>query len=272
MAGYVDYRTADTLPSGGPSPTIWADCPVITILRDPGKGIHIMEDFEGGLITDDAKSFKFALLGDGADIEWVTDEQSVVNIDGPSGANNAAYLVSNILYELKKNNRKKCWLEARFKFIDSSEAGGFIFGLGEDGILHDDGISDNGTGLADYDFIGFAAIAASDSAAMGDIDTVYHEAGDGGAPTDIQAAVVDMTTDATAYDDTYIKLGFKFDGKETVTFYVNGVKQTTTFDLDDFETDDQLTEDLGVVLGMKWDGSVTGQQVTVDWIRFACEK
>jgi len=268
----VTYRSDDTVVAGGPSPRIWADCPVISFLKDPGKGIHIMEDFEGGFITDDAKSFKFALIGDSADIEWITDEQSVVVIDGPSGANNAAYLISNILYELDKNNGKKFWLEARINFLDSSEEGGFILGLGEDSLLDDDGIADNGTSIADGDFIGFAAIAASDGAVMGDIHTVYHEDGDGGAPTDVEAAVVDMTTDATAYDDEYIKLGMRFDGKETVTFYVDGVKQAETFDLADLDTGDQLTEDLGVVLGIKHDASVTASGMQVDWLRFACEK
>lgn len=266
----VSYRTADTLPAGGPSPIIWADCPVITILRDPGKGIHIMEDFEGGDVTDGTAHFKFALIGDGADIEWVTDEKSVVIIDGPSGANNAAYLISNILYELKKNNRKKFWLEARINLLDSNAAQGVIFGLGEDSLLHDDGIADNGTAIADGDFIGFAALAGSDSGAMEDFDSVYHEAGDGGAPTVVEADIVDI--DGTDYDDTYIKLGVKFDGEETVKFYLDGVEQATTFDLDSLDTDDQLTEDLGVVLGIKHDGSVTGDGMQVDWIRFACEK
>ena len=45
-----------------------------------------------------------------------------------------------------------------------------------------------------------------------------------------------------------------------------------TLDLDDFDTSDQLTEKLGVVLGIKFDASVTGDGMQVDWIRFACEK
>lgn len=265
------YKTADTVPAGGPSPIIWADCPVITILRDPSKGIHIFEDFEGGGVTDNVADYKFALVGDTPEIERVTDEVSgVVTIEGTTADNDEAYLVSNLLYELKKNNRKKFWLEARFKLLDSNAPQGVIFGLGEDSMLAADALVDNATSLGDYDFIGFAAISGSDGGAMEDFDSVYHEAGDGGAPTVIETDIVDI--DGTDYDDIYIKLGIKFDGKETVSFYLNGVLQATTFDLDSFDTDDQLTEELGVVLGIKYDGTVTGDGMKVDWIRFACEK
>ena len=103
-----------------------------------------------------------------------------------------------------------------------------------------------------------------------DIDSVYHEAGDGGAPTVVEADIVDI--DGTTVDNTFWKLGLKFDGLETVSFYLDGVLQAATFDLDSFDTDDRLTEVLGVVLGIKHTGSVTGDTLEVDWIRFACEK
>ena len=271
MAGYVESKVADTVPAGGPSPIIWADCPVVTIIRDPGAGIHIFEDFEGGCIADNVAQYKFKLVGDSPEIEGVTDEVGgVVTIEGTTADNDEAYLVSNLLYELKKNNGKKMWLEARFKLLDSNAAQGVIFGLGEDSMLVADAIVDNATSLGDYDFVGFAAISGSDGGAMEDIDSVYHEAGDGGAPTVIEADVVAI--DGTDYDDVYVRLGMRFDGKETVTFYLDGVKQATTLDLDSFDTGDQLTEELGVGLGIKYDGTVTGDGMQVDWIRFACEK
>ena len=266
----INYRSASAPVSSGPSPSIWADCPVITIIKNPAVGIHLFEDFEGGTITDDVAQFRFSLVGDTPDITQVTDEvNGVVEIDAQGAINKEAHLVSNILYELAKNNRKKMWLEARFKLLDSNAAQAILFGLGEDSMLVADNIQDDGVLLGDYDFIGFAAMQASDGAVMGDIDAVYHEAGDGGTPTVVKADVVDI--DGTTQDDTYWRLGLRFDGLETVRFYLNGIS-VGTLDLDDFDTSDQLTEKLGVVLGIKFDASVTGDGMQVDWIRFACEK
>jgi len=274
MAGYVEAKTANTVPAGGPSPIIWADCPVVTILRDPGVGIHIFEDFEGGFITDEVASYKFALVGTNPDIDGVSDEKNgVVEIEGSGSANEEAFFVSNVgLYELKKNNGKKMWFEARLKFEDTDDDSCFLCGLGAPSLLAADCMTDDSTGsttIADYDYVGF--YASCDGTNMSDIDAVYHETGDGGTPTVVQADIVDFTAGATAKDDTYYRLGMKFDGRETVTFYLDGVAQTTKLDLDVFDTDDQLTEYLGVVLGIK-NLAGTASFLAVDWIRFACEK
>ena len=266
---FVTYKAAGQAAS--PSDSIWGDCPVLDWMKNPGKGFHLWEDFEGGCTVDEVAQYKFALAGDAPDIDPLTTEHSVVELTAPGAANQCVLLKSNILYELKKNSGKRMWLEARFKLLDSNAEQGMIFGLGEDSMLLDGAIADGGTAIGDYDFIGFAALASGDGSAMEDIDSVYHEAGDGGAPTVIQADIVDI--DGTTQDNTYWKLGMKFDGKETVTFYLNGEKCTTTFDPDDFDTGDQLTEDLGVVLGILWDADTSASdQMKVDWIRFACDK
>jgi len=274
MSQNVTYKTAETTPSGGPSPIIWADCPVITFEKDPGKGIHIMEDFLSGVIADDTRpSPYFTLVGTNPDIDGVSDEVGgVVEIEGSGAGDDEAYLVSNILYELKKNNRKKMWFEAKIKVEDADDDSCIICGLGEKSLLAADAMADDDTGsttLNDYDFIGFHA--GCDGTNMDDIDCVYHEDGDGGTVTRVDEAV-GLTAGTTTYDDTYIQLGMYFDGLKTVTFYVDGVAVDTTLDIDDFatNTEDEL-DPLGIIVGIK-NLAGTASFMAIDWIRFACER
>jgi len=278
MAGYVEAKTANTVPSGGPSPIIWADCPVVTILRDPGVGIHIFEDFVGNLTTLAAAGQAgpyFQLVGTNPVIkihEDYDDLGGAVDIEGGGSGDDEVYLVSNIVYELKMNNNKKMWFEAKFKFEDADADQTFLCGLGEASLLAADALADEGANrnkLADYDFVGFHA--DNDGSNMDVIDAVYHEDDDGGAVTKVDEDVV--TINGTDYDDVYIRLGMKFDGKKTVTFYVDGVATGTTLDIDDFATNTANELDpLGVILGAKDLVGSAAKHICVDWIRFACEK
>jgi len=271
MAGYVDYKTANTVPSGGPSPIIWADCPVVTFIRDPGKGVHLFEDFLRGTVANDTDlGAYFSLVGTNPDCAMVTDEANgVLNISGSGAQYDEAYIRSNLLCNeaIKKNSRKKVWFETKLKIEDHDADLSIIAGLGEDSLLAADAIEDSvtPTALADYDFVGFVGFTGGTS--LGDIDAVYHQDGDGGTPT----AVAEAIDDEDLADDTYYRLGFKFDGKSAVTFYVNGVALGTTLDVDDL-TGDKLDDALGIIVGVKdAAGSIT-DDVKVDWIRFACEK
>jgi len=267
----VIYKTADTVPTGGPSPIIWANCPVISFMKDPGKGTHILEDFLGSYTADDvAASSIFKLVGTNPDIDSVTDELGgVVEIEGSGAGDDEAYLVSTLLYELKMNNRKKMWFEAKIKFEDVDDDSCAICGLCEPSLMAADAMADDDGGsttLADYDFIGFHA--GCDGTNMDDIDAIYHEDGDGGTVTRVCEAV----DNADLVDDTYIKLGMTFDGLKTVTFYVDGVALGTTLDIDDFATNTANELDpLGIIVGIK-NLPGTASFMGIDWIRFACEK
>jgi hypothetical protein len=104
---------------------------------------------------------------------------------------------------------------------------------------------------------------------MGNIETCYHQDGDSGVLTAVQAAVITNPADTTN-DDTYFRLGLVFDGKQTVTFYVDGVAQTTTLDIDDL-TGDKFDDSLGVIIGIH-DLAGGADDLQVDWVRFACER
>ena len=268
----VEYKRAGVARS--PSASIWADCPVLAFQKDPGKGIHFWEDFLGNFAanaTEQVGSQGLLALGTNADTAIVSDEETVVNISGSGAGNDECYLVSNLLCNeaIKMNSGRRVWFETRCKLDDADADVIFICGLGEALLLADDAIPDTFTwstaALADYDFIGF--MAGTDGTNMGGFDSCYHQDGDGGAVTIVEADC--LANSGTDNDDTYIKLGFAFDGIKTVTFYINGVKCSTTLDIDDL-TSNKLDAALGIIVGIK-DDAGGADDLKIDWIRFACD-
>jgi len=272
MGATVVYKNAGRAAS--PSDTIWADCPVLDWIKSPGKGIYLWEDFVGNFTANDVENVgsEFLLVGTNPDSAVVTDEESVVNISGSAAEHDEAYLVSNLLCNeaISKNSGRRVWFEARCKFDDADADCSFICGLGESSLLTADAIPDaitwSTTALADYDFIGF--MAGTDGTNMGGFDSCYHQDGDGGAVTIVQADT--KANSGTTNDDTYIKFGFKFDGESTVTFYVDGAACSTTLDIDDL-TGDKLDDALGIIIGIK-DDVGGADDLKIDWVRFAVDR
>ena len=160
------------------------------------------------------------------------------------------------------NNNKRFWFECRINIADEDDDMSFIAGLMEPTGCTAEGLADAGADLIDEDFIGFLAV--TDTTNMGDIQAVYQNGGDG-AHTDVVASA------HSPADNTYVKLGMRFDGKKTVTFYVNGAS-VGTLDVDDL-TSNQLANPLCIFVGMKDNtGADATVLIQVDWIRFACEK
>lgn len=274
----VTYKTPTTVPVGGPSPIIWADCPVVAMQKDPGKGVHIFEDFIGK-IKDLAAAgqygqFEVVKTGDGVAVTQDTaaydGEHGVAKLV-PTGTSeyDEAYFVSPVLYELKMNSRRKMWFETRIKLPDVDDDMSLLVGLGENDMLDGASLiqaSATPTTIEDKDFIGF--VAFSDGTNIHDIDAIYSEDGD--------AAVTQVKDAARAAalwtDDEYVKLGMRYDGVQYVTFYIDGVL-VGTLDVDDFATDtaNQLTDPLGVIVGCVGNDA-TAAHLDVDWIRFAFER
>jgi hypothetical protein len=268
----VEYARAGLARS--PSGTIWADCPIMSFIKDPGKGVHLWEDFVGNFTANAVEQVGpqgLLVVGTNSDTAIVTDEETVVNISGSGAGNDEAYLVSNLLCNeaIKKDSGRRVWFEARVKMDDTSADVTFLCGLGESSLLAADALADEGVSrnnIADYDFIGFHT--DNDGTNQGDMETCYHQDGDGGALTAVQATVRAFGA-TTTYDDTYMKLGFKFDGNQTVTFYLDGAKLATTLDIDDL-TSDKLDAALGIIIGIK-DLAGGNDDLKIDWVRFACD-
>jgi len=279
----VNYKVAATVPVGGPSPIIWADCPVVTMQKDPGKGIHFMEDFLGRYTNLTATGVipgtPFELVDDGGDGYMTVDttaydnEHGVITIE-PDGATqfDEAYIASQVLYQLVMNSGRKMWFEARIKLEDITADMSYICGLGDATMLAGSSViqeSATPTTIESRDFVGF--VAFTDGSKVHDIDAIYHEVGD----TSVTQVKDAAFAQASWVNDTYVKMGLKFDGKKSLTYYINGAL-VGTLDVDDFATvtANELTP-LGIIIGEMCGAAAsegTAKYVAIDWVRFACDR
>jgi hypothetical protein len=260
-----------------PSENIWKDFPSGAVLAQPGRYVHIWEDFIGNFTANDVQNVgggnQWLVTGTNPDTAVVADEAAgVINLSGSGGANDEVIIGCNILQDelIKLNSGRRCWFETRLKMDDVSADVSTIFGLGATELLAAEFITDDSSGsstINDYDFIGFHT--KCDGTNQEDLDTVYHQTGDGGAPTVVQASVRTFGA-TTTYDDVYMKLGLRFDGKKKVTFYLDGVALGTTLNIDDL-TGNKLDAPLTILLGLK---ALAGSadDLKIDWIRYGAEK
>ncbi len=272
----IQYKAPNTAEAGGPSPVIWADCPVIAFLKDPGKGIHLFEDFIGNIV-DLAAAGQFGQLavvetGDGVactlDTAAHTNEHGVAKLV-PTGSSqyDEAWFVSEVMYHLQMENRKKMWFETRIKLPAVADDMSLLAGLGDATVLAGSSViqaATTPTTIVNRDFVGF--VAFTDGTKIHDIDAIYSEVGDG-AVTQVKNAAF---AQASWVNDTYVKLGLRFDGVKTLDYFINGVL-VGSLDVDDFATvtANELTP-LGLIVGCVANDT-SAPHLDVDWIRFACE-
>ncbi len=257
----IDYgRAGDAV---APSPLIWKDFPMIDHIKKPGETIHIWDDFDSGMAALDAVGNKFPweVVGTNPDVDVVEDEEhGVVVLSGSNADNDSCYLRSAVLYDLTMNNRQRFWYEARLKFGDADDDMAMVAGLGEAAFMTAEANADDGATIINEDFIGFMAV--TDATNMGNLQAVYNQ---GGAGT----TVVDSNV-GTFADDTYKRIGMRFDGLKTVTWYVDGAV-VATLDIDDL-TGNSLANFLGVFQGLKDCAGDATTLMELDWVRFGCGK
>jgi len=247
------------------SPLIWKDCPMGAIAADPSRYIHIWDDFAGVGTTLAAAGFwgDWLMKGTNGVVAGLADESNgVITVGGGGTAHDDAYLHSNALYDLTMNNNKRFWFEIRLNLADADADIGIFAGLAEYTACVADMIVDECEALiTTQDILGF--VGFSSSSLMGNVEAIYQQEADA-SHTDVDTNVGTMTNDA------YIKLGMRFDGKKTVTFYVNGAS-VATLDIDDL-SENSFTNKLAVIFGMKDTAGDAADLMQVDWVRFACEK
>lgn len=249
--------------SRGPSNNIWADCPVLEIIRDPGKGIYFFDDFvatpnvaagaeanygiykgfasTGGSVTEGSSIFGEKTLSSDGDDEGA----SLATVSKP--------------FKIARG-QGRFWFEARVKTSTTTDTKhGMFVGLIDTSTLSATvPIVAAGT-LADENFVGFHKLEGD-----GDmLDTVYKADG---------VSQVSVQTDAiTLADDTYVKVGFTFDPSTyKLTFFKNGVPLATTYTVvaaagTDFPND----VNLGLVMAvLNATGTAPGNS-SIDWWRAA---
>ena len=118
----VTYGAATSVVSGRPSPKIWADCPVIPFLKDPGKGFHWFEDFlqpATGATTVAGHRFYSYIIGSGA-ITLADDPKGALVLDHNDTDNDEVAITTGNnttgLVIPADGSSTKWWFEARVKY------------------------------------------------------------------------------------------------------------------------------------------------------------
>ena len=243
MPNFVQYKDpTDT--TAGPSEIIWADCPTLEMIHDPGVGYHFFDDFISAPNTD-AGLFEglgespgmggYQFYGDtgvvmSADTA-ATEPGSVGGVlavtgndadndEGVISGGSPAFIISDTAAY-----SKKLWFEARVnKASIADNALSMFVGLGwdddsQESVAKTLCLTADAGALGAFSFIGFHIDQAD-----GDAWNFVVKA-EGQAETELISGV------AVPVADTYQKLGFVYDPDESasrqITVYVDGAKSGT---------------------------------------------
>lgn len=255
--------SADT--GRGPSPGIWGDCPILSILDGSIAGIMVIDDFEkGGLITSPTTSaalvgIPYSGFGDtGSTITDAAELGGAIKLLSDGTDNDATQLFSLTVAFQTGLTKGPLWFEARLKFnaLLTTETG-FFLGLADNTAKTSAVVlTDTASGLADLNLVGWHALDTD----VGTIKSCYKS-------NTVTAVDVQSVASAIA-EDTYVKLGFKKDVNGLVTWYINNLPQSTTFQvLNDLGTGFPGDAVMGPCLSMAVGAATGTQTVIMDWWR-----
>ena len=259
--GVVRYKTAGN--AAEPSPSIWADCPVLQFITDPGEGIYIWDDFVKGGVVANTSVPGWDFVGTNADVSQVVDvADGRILLAGSGADNDSAFIATPDLYLLTMKNRKRFWLEAYVQLPEAGAADDFaaFVGMVEKVGATAELIADNGATVIDEDFVGF--FADTNGTAVQAWNATINQGGSATLPANVLA-------DAVAVSTSWVKLGITFDGEQTIRFYADGVL-LATYDVDGLASN-TMAHELCVAIGVK-DGEADALGINVGWVRFACDK
>jgi hypothetical protein len=260
-----------------PSPIIWKDCP-LSNLNDFGTGYFAHEDFLGPPTGTLAASLDVTLRSFGGNLAVDADTDTVLSakageeggwldVETDGDDNDAVALYTEPLGPITKNSGKKLWLESYVELGDTDADQGFFFGVVEEAGASRDVLADDvaAQGVIGESLIGFLVDNGDDDA----VDIVYRK--DSDSVVEVASDVTNSTqiasgNRASLADDTPVKLGMRFDGIETIRFYVNGV-QVATQTVD--STIDQSKAMCGI-MALKT-GAAAAESFATDWIRYGYE-
>ena len=272
--GFGQVGFSQTGDSNQPSPSIWGDCPK-TLLSDKGLGYFGHVDFLGAYTGTLAAALDVnqASFGDSLKLSADTDtvlsmkaseQGGYLDIETDNDDNDAAALFSQPLGPITKNTGNKLWFEARLELGAIGDQGVFVGLVEEAGATLDVVADDAGAdGVVTESLIGFTCDGGNTDA----FDAIYRK--DAGtvvtALADVtNATAIPLADRAVVAANTEVKLGLKFDGRDKLAWFVNGVK-VIEMTLD--STFDQ-SKNYCAIVGLKT-GAEAAQSIAVDWVRFA---
>lgn len=286
----VHLGAAEHTNSRGPSPKIWAGCPVQDLLVDPGKGIHVFEDFKNALVSKETASatdftssvgrldgvipwYLFAESDKLADIALQDDDDGVLLLDndGTDADVNAITSGDNVAASFKTpgiGSVNRIWFEARVKWSAvADDDGGSFIGLSAAGEAKDagGGMAAGGASMSDIDHIGFARYSGDGD----DLAVVYNEATSGTPSTETGQKVL--------VGDTWYRLGFKIERQaqgSKIRFYIDGIDLGDDVAIDISVTNADYPSDTDMAALLSWvgeSGVENGNSMSIDWVRIAQE-
>lgn len=243
-----------------PMPALWRDCPK-SRLNDEFKGYYFFERFSAftpltTTVLSGTVSDHIRYRGDlDTELAIIDDfRYGGVRMETDATAADAGSLVTSPLGSIVRNSGKKMWFEARVAPGDVDDDMGTFVGLVElDGANHDVIADDPATdaSVADQSLIGFFQNNANPDA----YNIIYRKAGS--APVTVATDVtnsgkIPVEERSSLTDGGFHRLGIRFDGRETVEFYVNGYRVAT---LDVTSLVDQSQDYCGIVAVKTGDGA-----------------
>jgi hypothetical protein len=263
--------------SANPSPSIWGDCPN-TLLNDLALGHFIHEDFRGPPTGTLAAALDVSMISIGGNIALSADTDTVLSakasevggyldIETDADDNDAAALFTEPLGTITRNSGKKFWFEARFEIGDITGDYGFFCGIVEEAGANLDVIADDAAALVGQSYICARVFTADPDG----LDIAYKL--DAGTEvvvledaTNSAAITTGGGTVASLANDTEVKFGIRFDGRETLHFYIDGHKVATQ----DVDTTIDQTKNYCACVSLKT-GAAAAESFATDWIRVAVQ-
>lgn len=261
-------------PADQPSPSIWRGFS-LSRMREHSLGNYFHEDFYGvsaNLTSATETTPQFGPLALDAEVATVIaaldDFGGKVDIETDGDDNDCWALTARPFAKTVLNSRQPWAFEGYIELGDVAMDGGMFFGLAEAAALSREAVADDAGGLIGESLVGFQVLADDPNA----VDAVYKL--DAGTAVEIIADATNSSvitaeggTAASLANDTPVKLGMRFDGRETLEVYINGYKVASA--------SLSATFPVGVEMGLVWNlktGAAAAESAASDWIRAAYQE
>lgn len=260
-------RSTRALAMPGPSLALWETCPWLQAIENPNIGWGEWDDFRtfeptGDKYVIDESDSSTTVAALTTEVQSDAEQPLGVVRLSIAGADNreAWFQHEGLIAEIDAGNGE-CWFETRVR-ISNITNGVSMFTCGLAGPLTagDNKVQSDDTGaLADINFIGFQTLTA-------DADAVRFIHQQASSTTDAVIAALSLNSSTgLVVASQWMKLGFHFDGKRTISCYADGILQGTVC----YESDDYFPD--GIHLAPAWaakSSGTTAYTFDVDWWRY----